>query len=116
MEFPFVYQYALSKPFLTNQTRAIIPNVNSSSISSTTKNALRALVLPDSLSFASAMWFYTQSGAQGQGCLEMPGMVQGLQQQSESGWENYITNCVGTTVTQERKQVYLQTLTILNGN
>ncbi|KAF9029582.1 hypothetical protein BDP27DRAFT_1246585 [Rhodocollybia butyracea] len=108
MEFPFVYQYAISKPFLTNQTRAIVPNVNS-------KRSPRSCP-PDSLSFASAMWFYTQSGAQGQGCLEMPGMVQGLQQQSESGWENYITNCVGTTVTQERKQIYLQTLSILNGN
>ncbi|KAJ3713134.1 hypothetical protein C8R42DRAFT_552034, partial [Lentinula raphanica] len=79
------------------------------SLSNKTKNAIRAVVLGDGLSFGSAMWFYTQSGATrvgqpGPGCLQMPGMVEGLQAQTETGWENYITNCVGTTVTDERKQ------------
>ncbi|KAJ3844006.1 hypothetical protein F5878DRAFT_574068 [Lentinula raphanica] len=78
-----------------------------SKLSNKTKNAIRAVVLGDGLSFGSAMWFYTQSGATrvgqpGPGCLQMP--------------ENYITNCVGTTVTDERKQSWLRTVKILNGN
>ncbi|KAJ3866090.1 hypothetical protein EV359DRAFT_72010 [Lentinula novae-zelandiae] len=94
------------------------PSVN---LPDETKNIIRAVVLGDGLSFASAMWFYTQSratqlGQPGQGCLKLPGMVQGLQAQTQAGWENYITNCVGTTVTDERRKSYLTTLQILNGN
>ncbi|KAJ3989487.1 hypothetical protein F5890DRAFT_1185923 [Lentinula detonsa] len=90
-------------------------------LSNQTKNAIRAVVLGDGLSFASAMWFYTQSGATqigqpGQGCTQIAGLVQGLQAQTEAGWEHYITDCVGTTVTDERREDYLRTLTILNGN
>ncbi|KAE9403093.1 hypothetical protein BT96DRAFT_878919 [Gymnopus androsaceus JB14] len=120
MEFPFVYQYALSIPFLSTQILALAPSSSDSasasvSISPTTKDAILALVLNDGLSFASAMWFYTQSGTTKTGCLEIPGMVQDLQAQTEKGWENYITQCVGTTVTEGRRQSYLQTLDILNG-
>ncbi|KAJ3772013.1 hypothetical protein FB446DRAFT_689925 [Lentinula raphanica] len=81
-----------------------------SKLSNKTKNAIRAVVLGDGLSFGSAMWFYTQR------CLQMPGMVEGLQAQTETGWENYITKCVGTTVTDERKQSWLRAVKILNGN
>ncbi|KAJ3828158.1 hypothetical protein F5880DRAFT_1007839 [Lentinula raphanica] len=134
MEFPSVYEYALSTPYLFTQTLALIPNLKHnktasyislsslpSKLSNKTKNAIRAVVLGDGLSFGSAMWFYTQSGATrvgqpGPGCLQMPGMVEGLQAQTETGWENYITNCVGTTVTDERKQSWLRTVKILNGN
>ncbi|KIK69393.1 hypothetical protein GYMLUDRAFT_152604 [Collybiopsis luxurians FD-317 M1] len=119
MEFPSVYQYALSKPFLTHQTLALVPNHtvnNYAALTNNTKNAILSLVLSDNLSFASAMWFYTQSGSKERGCLDMPGMVQGLQAQTEKGWENYVENCVGTSVTDDRKQVYLQTLKILNGS
>ncbi|GAW08055.1 hypothetical protein LENED_010090 [Lentinula edodes] len=134
MEFPSVYQYALSTPFLSKQTLALIPNIKhnksksnislsslSNNLPDETKNIIRAVVLGDGLSFASAMWFYTQSGATqlgqpGQGCLKLPGMVQGLQAQTQAGWENYITNCVGTTITDERRKSYLTTLQILNGN
>ncbi|KAJ4488869.1 hypothetical protein C8J55DRAFT_423313 [Lentinula edodes] len=133
MEFPSVYQYALSTPFLSKQTLALIPNIKhnkstcnislsslSNNLPDKTKNVIRAVVLGDGLSFASAMWFYTQSGATqigqpGPGCLKLPGMVQGLQAQTEAGWENYITDCVGTTVTYERRKSYLTTLQILNG-
>ncbi|KAJ4490915.1 hypothetical protein J3R30DRAFT_155590 [Lentinula aciculospora] len=133
MEFPSVYEYALSIPFLTNQTLALIPHLKhntsvsyaslsslSNSLSTQTKNVIRAVVLGDGLSFASAMWFYTQSGASqlgqaGPGCLNIPGMVQGLQAQTQAGWQNYISNCVGTTVTDERRASYLRTLKILDG-
>ncbi|KAJ3887000.1 hypothetical protein GG344DRAFT_56497 [Lentinula edodes] len=121
-------------PFLSKQTLALIPNIKhnksksnislsslSNNLPDETKNIIRAVVLGDGLSFASAMWFYTQSGATqlgqpGQGCLKLPGMVQGLQAQTQAGWENYITNCVGTTITDERRKSYLTTLQILNGN
>ncbi|KAJ3733380.1 hypothetical protein DFJ43DRAFT_995511 [Lentinula guzmanii] len=135
MEFPAVYQYALSTPFLSNQTLALLPNLKKhkgrtsyaslsslpNTLSNQTKNAIRAVVLGDGLSFASAMWFYTQSGATqigqpGQGCTQIAGLVQGLQAQTEAGWEHYITDCVGTTVTDERREDYLRTLKILNGN
>ncbi|KAJ3996794.1 hypothetical protein F5050DRAFT_1570794 [Lentinula boryana] len=112
MEFPAKHKGLTSYASLSS-----LPNT----LSNQTKNAIRAVVLGDGLSFASAMWFYTQSGATqigqpGQGCSQITGLVQGLQAQTEAGWENYITNCVGTTVTDERREDYLRTLKILNGN
>ncbi|KAF5381128.1 hypothetical protein D9757_009421 [Collybiopsis confluens] len=125
MEFPSIYQYALSQPFLSHQTLALVPNHTVSNsyaaLSNSTKNAILSLVLSDNLSFASAMWFYTQSGTGSggkppRGCLDMPGMVSGLQAQTEKGWENYIESCVGTSVTNDRKQGYLKTLKVLKQN
>ncbi|KAJ6507335.1 hypothetical protein C8R47DRAFT_966835 [Mycena vitilis] len=89
-------------------------NVNNpAAIPADTENAIRALVLTDQLSFASAMWFYTQSGPNKTGCTATAGMVAGLQAATSPGWEHYITNCVGTTVTPQRQAVYEKTLSVL---
>ncbi|THU95510.1 hypothetical protein K435DRAFT_723605 [Dendrothele bispora CBS 962.96] len=115
MLFPGVYEYAVDMPCTSSQALALVPNnTDLDTVSNDTKNAVRELVLEDHLSFASAMWFYTSSGPSKTGCLEVPGMVEGLQNQTVEGWENYITNCIFTTVTDERKKVWNETLDALN--
>jgi hypothetical protein len=51
-------------------------------------NAVRALVLPDQLSFASAAWFLVTQ------CP--PEVRTQLQTGSDAGWAAYITTCLGT--------------------
>jgi hypothetical protein len=114
MTFPFVLHYALDTPSVAAQAQALAgANVgNPAAVPADTENAIRALVLSDPLSFASAMWFYTQSGAAKTGCTATPGMVDGLRLATLPGWEQYITNCVFTTVTPERQAIYEQTLNV----
>ena len=59
--------------------------------------AVLALVLPDEYSFASASWFYSAH------CTEA--VKQGVQTGSKSGWSDFLTECVGTTV-DESREVY----------
>ncbi|KAF7357879.1 hypothetical protein MVEN_00834100 [Mycena venus] len=112
MTFPFIFQYALDTPSIAAQARALAGTNDVDDIPADTRNAIRALVLPDRLSFASAMWFYKRSGDSKTGCTATPGMVAGLQHATLAGWEQYITNCVFTTVTPERQAVYEKTLNI----
>ncbi|KAK7448863.1 hypothetical protein VKT23_013593 [Stygiomarasmius scandens] len=114
MVFPEVYQYAVDSPCTSSEALALVPNnTNLSTVSNDTKNAVLDLVLEDDLSFASAMWFYTSSGQAETGCTGVPGMVEGLQNRTVEGWENYITKCIFTTVTSERRRVWEQTLDAL---
>ncbi|KAF7315941.1 hypothetical protein MIND_00110900 [Mycena indigotica] len=115
MNFPFILEYALDTPRVAKEAQALLgPYIdNPSAIPSATKNAIRELVLADDLSFASAMWFYTRRGPKQTGCLEIPGMVEGLQDESVSGWQNYLTQCIGTTVTEPRRRLWQQALTVL---
>ncbi|KAJ6625389.1 hypothetical protein B0H10DRAFT_1783248 [Mycena sp. CBHHK59/15] len=114
MTFPFILQYALETPSVADQAKALAgANLQSpSAIPPDTQNAIRALVLGDNLSFASAMWFYKQSGPAQTGCVATPGMVDGLQLATLPGWEQYITNCVFTTVTPDRQALYEKTLNV----
>jgi hypothetical protein len=58
-------------------------------------SAIRALVLVDEYSFASAAWFLaTQCG---------PTVRTGLQSGSRAGWQAYISGCVGTIPTADRE-------------
>ncbi|KAJ6538830.1 hypothetical protein DFH09DRAFT_1323496 [Mycena vulgaris] len=109
MNFPFILQYALDTPSVAAQAQSLAA---AGTTSPDTQNAIRALVLPDPLSFASAMWFYTRSGDAKTGCVAMPGMVDGLQLATQPGWEAFITQCVGTTVTPERLALYQKTLNV----
>ncbi|KAF5337667.1 hypothetical protein D9758_013022 [Tetrapyrgos nigripes] len=115
MQFPFVYQYAVDNANTSSQALSLVPNntTDLDSVSDDTKNAVRKLVLGDQLSFSSAMWFYTQSGKNKTGCTHIDGMVEGLQVRTVAGWENYITQCIGTTVTDDRQKVWEQTLKAL---
>ncbi|KAF4597906.1 hypothetical protein EYR38_006298 [Pleurotus pulmonarius] len=110
MTFPFVHQYAVDTPSTSAQALALAPNASDPSISNDTMNAVRALVLEDRLSFASGMWFYKASGPEKIGCTGNSTLVEGLKAETEQGWADYITNCIFTTVTDERKAVWQKTL------
>lgn len=59
----------------------------------------------DNDSFGSAAWFVT---------TQCPFSVrQAMWGGSESGWENYLTQCVGTTVTDDRKAPWQKALQVL---
>lgn len=61
-------------------------------------DAVLGLVECDAWSFASAAWFLkTQCDAT---------IEQGLADQTDQGWEDYLTICVGTTVTDERTAIW----------
>ncbi|TDL26004.1 hypothetical protein BD410DRAFT_560618 [Rickenella mellea] len=104
MTFPFIMKYAQNTTATAAKADALSPNP--ATADDATKNAVLALMLPDDLSFASASWFYTNQCDQS--------IVQGLQSATESGWENYITECVGTTVTDDRKTAYLAALSAMS--
>ncbi|KAJ7624142.1 hypothetical protein B0H17DRAFT_963938 [Mycena rosella] len=59
MTFPFILQYALDTPSVAAQAQALVGATAVDAVAPDTRNAVRALVLPDPLSVASAMWFYT---------------------------------------------------------
>jgi len=106
MNFPFIYQYALDTPSTKDAALKLVPDgTDLTTVSDSTKNDVLALMLPDDLSFASAAWFLKRSAATGgTGCDQT--IIDGLQAATEEGWEAYITGCVGTTVTDDRKKVY----------
>ncbi|KAK1228379.1 hypothetical protein PQX77_008588 [Marasmius sp. AFHP31] len=115
MMFPFVHQYAVDTPSTSEQALALAgPDPNSPSITNDTMNAVRALVLGDELSFASASWFYKSSGPEKKGCTEDAAVVEGLKAGTIEGWSEYITKCVGTTVTPERQEGFERALNALS--
>lgn len=63
------------------------------------EEVLNLLLTNDDYDFGSAAWYLTIicSGT----------IIEGLQEDNDAGWEAYITECVGTTVTEERKD-YLE--------
>jgi len=107
MQFPNVLAYALNTTSTAAQAQSLVPDPSDVNVSDDTKNAVLALMLPDDLSFASAAWFYTTNCAQ-------ESIVSGLQAGTEAGWENFITNCISTTVTDDRKTAYLNALSALS--
>ncbi|KAJ8516215.1 hypothetical protein ONZ45_g6451 [Pleurotus djamor] len=114
MTFPFIHQYAVDTPSTSAQALSFgITDPEDPAISNATKNAVRELVLPDPLSFASGMWFYKASGPEKIGCTGNQTLVDGLQAETEQGWADYITNCIFTTVTEDRKEVWEKTLAAL---
>ncbi|KAL0956903.1 hypothetical protein HGRIS_003008 [Hohenbuehelia grisea] len=113
MKFPGVYQYAVDTPETSAQALALVPDLNDPNNSNSTKNEVRALVLPDKLSFASGMWFYKASGPEKTGCTGDQAIVDGLQGETVEGWTAYIERCISTTVTPDRKEVWEKTLAAL---
>ncbi|KAF9491584.1 hypothetical protein BDN71DRAFT_1398133 [Pleurotus eryngii] len=115
MTFPFVHQYALDTPSTHSRALALAgTNANDPSITNDTMNAVRDLVLGDELSFASAMWFYKVSGPERVGCTVNQTLVDGLTAQTRQGWENYITGCIFTSVTEDRTAVWEKTVSVLS--
>lgn len=92
--------YARSIPELQGQADTIVGGagvMGVDGLSDDQLNAVRALVLPDEYSWASAGWFLdSQCGADVRTQLQQPG---------EAGWEAYL-GCVGTEATSDRKEVW----------
>jgi len=113
MMFPFVWKYALDTPEVAPQAQALAPGFTASSTvddlnnaSNSTKIGVLNLVLDDKFSWASASWFLaTQCN---------PSVSAALDTATEAGWESYITQCIGTTVTDDRKAVYTAALAALS--
>ncbi len=115
MTFPFVHQYALDTPSTHSRALALAgPNATDPSIKNDSMNAVRDLVLGDELSFASAMWFYKASGPDRVGCTANQSLADGLIAQTRQGWEDYITGCIFTSVTEDRASVREKTLSVLS--
>jgi len=114
MNIPFNLAYAKDTPSKKDAALALIPEgTDLNSVSADVKNQVRALVLDDDLDFASAAWFLTRSQELTQtGCDQ--DIRDGLKAATEAGWEDFITKCVGTTVTDERRAVYNAALAALN--
>jgi len=101
MLFPFILKYALETPEVAGQVDTIVPGLSENSAANVVNgvppdkmNAIRALVLEDHLSFASAAWFLkTKCG---------PQFATNLASGTEASYEAYLTGCVGTTVTADR--------------
>lgn len=114
MNFPFIYAYALDTPVKKDTALQLVPQgTDLSSVSADVKNQVRALVLDDDLDFASAAWFLTRSKDLTQTACDQS-IRDGLIAATEAGWEDFITKCVGTTVTDERRRIYQAALTALN--
>jgi hypothetical protein len=89
----FNLEYALSIPALVGQVQAITTQTTTTSgLSDDQLNAIRALVLPDQYTWASAAWFYTTK------CVSIRSQVQAG---GQTGYEAYL-GCVGTTATSDR--------------
>jgi murein DD-endopeptidase MepM/ murein hydrolase activator NlpD len=101
MLFNFILKYALETPSVAPQVAVIAPGLTADSPAAVvdatpadTMNAIRALVLEDSISFASAAWFLKTK------CE--PEFATNLQSGTQAAYETYLTGCIGTTVTPER--------------
>jgi hypothetical protein len=73
-----------------------IPSLSTplSTVSSDPAGVLNLLLTP-SLEWATAAWFLTSQCS--------PAVRSQLQDGGSSGWEAYLTQCVGTTVTDDRR-------------
>jgi len=101
MQFNFVLKYVLETPSVAGQVGQIVPGLNENSpadvvnnVPADKKNAIRALVLEDNLSFASAAWFLKTKCA--------PNFSSALASGTQAAYESYLTGCLFTTVTPER--------------
>lgn len=109
MTFPFVAKYALETPEVAGQVVSIAPGISANAppdqlnqTPAETMNAVRALVLRDDLSFASAAWFLRTK------CT--PDIATGLASATTDAWGKYMTVCVGTTDVPERLEGYRRAL------
>jgi len=109
MTFPFIYKYALESPEVAGQVASIAPGLNPNmsfdQLNQTppnVMNGIRALVLRDDLSFASAAWFLRTKCS--------PDIATGLATATAAAWSKYMTVCVGTSDAPERLTGYQKAL------
>ncbi|KAH0553211.1 hypothetical protein GP486_006616 [Trichoglossum hirsutum] len=94
--FKFNEEYANTFPELQCQVAGILSNAPESDPGAQT--AILGLVLPNKFSFGTAMWFYTNKCS--------PDIRSGVQTGSQEGFENYLSICVGTTLTDRVKGLF----------
>ncbi|KAG9231605.1 hypothetical protein BJ875DRAFT_112274 [Amylocarpus encephaloides] len=90
----FNLDFARSFPNLKAKADAITTAPTTAGLSKDQLNAVRALVLPDMYSWASAAWFLTTKCADARPAIQKGG---------DEGLEAYMA-CVGTTITPERAE------------
>jgi len=110
MLFPFILKYALETPEVAPKVAQVAPGLTANSdpnaVAPDTMNAVRALVLGDDLSFASAAWFL-KTKCDGRFSSD-------LKSGTQASYESYLTGCVGTTVTPERVAGFQKAIAALN--
>ncbi|PNH43529.1 hypothetical protein VD0004_g3978 [Verticillium dahliae] len=90
----FNLAYALDVPELRAEAESITAGVGADSLTDDQKNKVLELVLPDKYSWASAAWFLT---------TQCDASVRAaLQSGSREGLDKYLSECVGTEVTDDR--------------
>lgn len=89
-------KYASSIPDISDEYASAKGNVSA---------ILDLLLSDEKYDFGSAAWFLTTQ------CTDS--VRTELQKGTESGWEGYISSCVGTTVTDERKAYWTKALETL---
>jgi hypothetical protein len=98
------FLYAKSIPALASQLGAITTSSSTSGLSDDQLNAIRALVLPDMYSWASAAWFLaSQCTASTRAAMQAGG---------QSGYTAYLS-CVGTSPTSDRLAYWTRANTAL---
>jgi hypothetical protein len=109
MTFPFIAKYALETPDVAGKVASIAPGINGNmsfdQLNQTPANVMndvRALVLRDDLSFASAAWFLRTK------CT--PDIASGLASATAAAWSKYMTVCIGTSDAPERLAGYQKAL------
>jgi hypothetical protein len=109
MTFPFIAKYALETPDVAGKVASISPGINANmsfdqlnQTPANVMNDIRALVLRDDLSFASAAWFLRTK------CT--PDIATGLTSATDDAWGKYMTICVGTSDTPDRREGYHKAL------
>jgi len=110
MLFPFMIKYALETPEVAPQVAQVAPGLTATSnpdaVAPDVQNAVRALVLRDDLSFASASWFLKTKCA--------ASFSSDLKSGTQASYESYLTGCIGTTVTPERIAGFQKAIAALN--
>lgn len=95
--------YALSIPALASQLSEITTATSASGLTDDQLNSVRALVLPDDYSWASAAWFLTTQCANTRA---------GLQAGGQAGYTAYLS-CIGTSATADRLAYWTRANTAL---
>lgn len=107
MQMPaFNLLYAKSIPALAPKVSALTGGQAAASLSPDVLDKVLGLILEnDAWDFGSAAWFTTtQCGVE---------VRKGLQAGTEQGWVQWLTSCVGTTVTEERKAGWVKAKGVL---
>jgi len=98
LNFPFIYAYALAQPELSTQVMQLSGDAvdmnNLDGVPDETQTAIRALVLPDKYTFASASYYMKAN---------CPAMGPQLDAGGLSAYQSYISTCVGTEFTPDHQ-------------